>query len=77
LENKLAAEDTVANIDDYVGIEADSKTTWENAFKAKETWNKNQSTVNEFEQINQQGTPNEDSFDNTEDYQAAYNNYQD
>lgn len=77
LENKLAAEDTVANIDDYVGIEADSKTTWENASKAKETWNKNQSTVNEFEQINQQGTPNEDSFDNTEDYQAAYNNYQD
>lgn len=77
LENKLAAEDTVANIDDYVGIEADSKTTWENASKAKETWNKNQSIVNEFEQINQQGTPNEDSFDNTEDYQAAYNNYQD
>lgn len=77
LENKLVAEDTVANIDDYVGIEADSKTTWENASKAKETWNKNQSTVNEFEQINQQGTPNEDSFDNTEDYQAAYNNYQD
>lgn len=77
LENKLASEDTVANIDDYVGIEADSKTTWENASKAKETWDKNQSTVNEFEQINQQGTPNEDSFDNTEDYQAAYNNYQD
>lgn len=77
LENKLASEDTVANIDDYVGIEADSKTTWENASKAKETWDKNQSTVNEFEQINQQGTPNEDSFNNTEDYQAAYNNYQD
>lgn len=77
LENELASQDTVANIDDYVGIEADSKTTWENASKAKETWDKNQSTVNEFEQINQQGTPNEDSFDNTEDYQMAYNNYQD
>ena len=77
LENKLAAEDTVANVDDYIGIEADSKATWENASKVKETWDNNQSTVNEFEQINQQGTPNEDSFDNQEDYQAAYNEYQD
>lgn len=77
LENELASQDTIANVDDYVGIEADSKTTWESASKAKETWDKNQSTINEFEQINQQGIPNEDSFDNTEDYQAAYNDYQD
>lgn len=77
LENKLASEDIMANVDDYIGIEADSKTTWESASKAKETWNKNQSIVNEFEQINQQGAPNEESFDNTEDYEAAYNNYQD
>lgn len=77
LENKLASEDIMANVDDYIGIEADSKTTWESASKAKETWDKNQSIVNEFEQINQQGAPNEESFDNTEDYEAAYNNYQD
>ena len=77
LENKLASEDIMANVDDYIGIEADSKTTWESASKAKETWDKNQSIVNEFEQINQQGAPNEESFDNTEDYEAAYSNYQD
>ena len=77
LENKLASEDIMANVDDYIGIEADSKTTWESASKAKETWDKNQSLVNEFEQINQQGAPNEESFDNYEDYQVAYNNYQD
>lgn len=77
LENKLASEDIMANVDDYIGIEADSKTTWESASKAKETWDKNQSIVNEFEQINQQGAPNEESFDNYEDYQVAYNNYQD
>ena len=61
----------MANVDDYIGIEADSKTTWESASKAKETWDKNQSIVNEFEQINQQGAPNEESFDNYEDYQVA------
>lgn len=76
LENKLASEDIMANVDDYIGIEADSKTTWESASKAKETWDKNQSIVNDFEQINQQGAPNEESFDNYEDYQVAQTDYQ-
>ena len=76
LENKLASEDIMTNVDDYIGIEADSKTTWESASKAKETWDKNQSIVNEFEQINQQGAPNEESFDNYEDYQVAQTDYQ-
>lgn len=76
LENKLASEDIMANVDDYIGIEADSKTTWESASKAKETWDKNQSLVNEFEQIKQQGAPNEESFDNYEDYQVAQTDYQ-
>lgn len=74
LENKLASEDTVANIDDYVGIEADSKTTWENASKAKETWDKNQSTVNEFSELRDSGVPQIEGYDEetlNNSYQAA------
>ena len=74
LENKLASEDIMANVDDYIGIEADSKTTWESASKAKETWDKNQSIVNEFSELRDSGVPqiegyNEETLNNS--YQAA------
>lgn len=74
LENKLVSEDTIANVDDYVGIEADSKTTWESASKAKETWDKNQSTVNEFSELRDSGVPQIEGYDEetlNNSYQAA------
>lgn len=74
LENELASQNTIANVDDYIGIEADSKATWESASKAKETWDKNQSTVNEFSELRDSGVPqiegyNEETLNNS--YQAA------
>lgn len=74
LENELASQDTIANVDDYVGIEADSKTTWESASKAKETWDKNQSTVNEFSELRDSGVPQIEGYDEetlNNSYQAA------
>lgn len=74
LENELASQDTIANVDDYVGIEADSKTTWESASKAKETWDKNQSTVNEFLELRDSGVPQIEGYDEetlNNSYQAA------
>lgn len=74
LENKLASEDIMTNVDDYVGIETDSKTTWESASKAKETWDKNQSTVNEFSELRDSGVPQIEGYDEetlNNSYQAA------
>lgn len=74
LENELASQDTIANVDNYVGIEADSKTTWESASKAKETWNKNQSTINEFSELRDSGVPQIEGYDEetlNNSYQAA------